>query len=282
MICFVCSTYLAVNLFLIIYTAQRKSYQLQSSNDQGYGKVKYIVNLHKWRKLIYSNRALAADSRTEWCDVPNALRILSNSICRMYLKKDCTRLPCHMVYANQSTLDDIKCYPNGKVMTHNAKNPEENQKYFLCKSGYSLSLFLKESDKFSYPSIIADVSLSSAKQFYTNVLNKKFRSPSSVWSLFFNFESIINYPSAANRDLLKLFNVTFGYDRSVYDFIPTPWLFGFVHRLVNISKRLSMIEAMGHKTPIHPLINSNQYWTNTPTVRHLFIKIKSSRLLTYQ
>jgi hypothetical protein len=197
--------------------------------------------------------------------------MISDAICRMYNRNDCTRLPCQMIYSSPSTLEDIKCLHGGRVAKKNDDNSIQNSSDLLCKRGFSLDLFLKKSDDFSYPSIIADAFTSLSNELYIDVLNNSFRTCDSIWGLIFNFESISNYPWAADKEKLKLFDVTFGYDRLLYDLVPAPWLFNYVEQLKMTSKRLSIQKVMDSKKPIHSITTSNIYWINASTVSNLSV-----------
>ncbi len=100
-----------------------------------------------------------------WCDIPSELRPISDAICRMYNRKDCTRLPCPMIYSSSNTLEDIKCFNDGQVLKSSSKESD-----LLCKRGFSLDLFLKEFDNSSYPSIIVD----SLTPFSNELYNRRF------------------------------------------------------------------------------------------------------------
>ncbi|CAF1372739.1 unnamed protein product [Didymodactylos carnosus] len=142
------------------------------------------------------------------------------------------------------------CMKGGKIFQNKIdKRPE-----YVCKRSFALDLFLSNS---SYPSIIAEGATPLDDKLYVNVLNKSFRSNDSIWGLIFNFESIIYYPWAGDRKRLKLFDITYGYDRSLYDLTPRPWLFACIDRLTNIS----IEKAIQNKKEISS--NVTTYWTNT-------------------
>jgi hypothetical protein len=268
-ICFSGLAYMMVHLYCFIYIVEQKTHRCGSSKRPDNEKIRYIFNLDKWRGFILDDRKFLTQNRTLWCDIPAELRIISNAICQIYNRKDCTRLPCEMIYSSPNTLEDIKCMKGGRVVKTNDDNSPQKQPDYLCKRGFSLDLFLKKSDDYSYPSIITDAVSPLSDNLFIDVLNNKFRSCDSIWGLSFNFESISHYPWAADREKLKLFDITFGYDRLLYDVIPAPWLFNYVEQLKLNSKRLSMQKAMDQKKPIHSMATSDIYWTNAPTVSSL-------------
>jgi len=276
-----------VYLFYVFYAVERKQMNLcLSSRRHNNDKVKYIFNLDRWRDLMGNNRRYLTKNNPSWCDVPSELLIISNAICRMYSGNDCTRLPCQMIYSSLNTSEDVKCTHGGRIKKTTDEKSIEKQSDILCKRAFSLDLFLKKSDDFSYPSIIGDSLTPLSNELYINVLNNQFRSCDSIWGLIFNFESITNYPWNADQKKLQLFDITFGYDRSLYDFVPAPWLFNYVEQLKSNSTRLSIEKVMERKKVIHSNTTSDIYWTNTPTVCHIFLlnidTHKNSKFYYYQ
>jgi hypothetical protein len=270
-VCFGGLTCLFVYLFHVIHLVEQNTHPCGSSKRQDNATVKYIFNMDHWRGLMLNYHTFLMQKQTLWCDIPAELRMISDAICRMYNRNDCTRLPCQMIYSSPSTLEDIKCLHGGRVAKKNDDNSIQNSSDLLCKRGFSLDLFLKKSDDFSYPSIIADAFTSLSNELYIDVLNNSFRTCDSIWGLIFNFESISNYPWAADKEKLKLFDVTFGYDRLLYDLVPAPWLFNYVEQLKMTSKRLSIQKVMDSKKPIHSITTSNIYWINASTVSNLSV-----------
>jgi hypothetical protein len=232
-----------------------------SFKSENNDKIKYIFNLDRWRELMLIDRRYFLLNNTLWCDIPSELELISNSICRMYNRNNCKRLPCPMIYSSLNTLEDIKCDNNGRIIKSSSKESD-----LLCKRGFSLDLFLKKSNNSSYPSIIVDALTPLSNEFYINILNSKYRSCDSIWGLLFNFESITNYPWNSDKKYLNLFDITFGYDRSLYDFIPPPWLFDYIEQIKFNSKRLSIEQVINSKKQIHSQTTSDIYWTNTQTV----------------
>ena len=226
-----------------------------STNDND-RTVKYIFNLEHWRQLMYNDLNKYKANASAWCDVPWQIRPLADDLCRMYNVQDCRRLPCHFIYSSSDTLEDIQCLNDGRIQTSTNENSD-----LLCKRGYSLDLFLNDS---SYPSIIADPLTPFSDRLYRYTLEEDYRSCDSIWGLRFNFESITNYPWAGKKKNLQLFDLTFGYDRAIYDFVPRPWLYNYIERLKFNSKRLPIDEVMKKKKPIQS--PSQIYWTNTQTV----------------
>ena len=135
-----------------------------------------------------------------------------------------------------------------------------------CKRGSSLDLFIQKWQKYSYPSLIADPYLPLSDDLYRNVLHNRYRSCSSMWGFHFNYESIIYYPWTANRNKLALFDVTFGYDRSIHDFTPPSYLLTYVEQLRFTSERLTIQQAMDSKKTIHSVTKSDFYWPNLLSV----------------
>ncbi|CAF2941354.1 unnamed protein product [Rotaria sp. Silwood2] len=251
-----------IYLFILVDNIDLQTNRYESSKCQQFSAVKYIFDLAYWRGLNFNDPT----NRSSWCDIPDKLRLISNAICRIYNLGDCKRLPCRMIYASPSTLEDVKCMNDGRRLKIDDNVSIEHQSNLQCKRGFTLDLFLKKYDNSAYPSIIADPLVPISKELYIDVLYNNFRSCDSMWGFIFNFESISNYPWAADSQNLKLFDITLGYDRSVYDLIPAPWLFNYVEQLTFNSKRLSIEKAMSSKKPIHSITISDNYWTNTLTL----------------
>ncbi|CAF4372515.1 unnamed protein product [Rotaria sp. Silwood2] len=251
-----------IYLFILVDNIDLQTNRYESSKCQQFSAVKYIFDLAYWRGLNFNDPT----NRSSWCDIPDKLRLISNAICRIYNLGDCKRLPCRMIYASPSTLEDVKCMNDGRRLKIDDNVSIEHQSNLQCKRGFTLDLFLKKYDNSAYPSIIADPLIPISKELYIDVLYNNFRSCDSMWGFVFNFESISNYPWAADSQNLKLFDITLGYDRSVYDLIPAPWLFNYVEQLTFNSKRLSIEKAMSSKKPIHSITISDNYWTNTLTL----------------
>ncbi|CAF0897807.1 unnamed protein product [Adineta steineri] len=255
---------LIVYIFVINYIVQLEEeinlceFDKHKSND----RIKYIFNLAYWRILIYNEQIFSKENQTLWCNIPDELQLISKTICQIYNIHDCTRLPCRMIYSSPNTLKDVNCTYDGRIFKVNNDSSIQNQPDLTCKMDYSLDLFIKKSSDYSYPSMIVDAFIPLLTYEYKNILNNKYRSCDSMWGVTFNFESISNYPWAADRKKLKLFDVTFGYDRSLYDFIPHPWLYDYIEQINSTSRRLSMQQVMSNKVPINSTTYSDIYWTN--------------------
>ncbi|CAF1633548.1 unnamed protein product, partial [Adineta ricciae] len=231
---------------------QPKIISCPPSNQTRYEKTKYIVNLHRWRHLLAQNQLYVKNRGKPWCDVPKELQVITNALCQFYGAPSCTRLPCHMIYSSSDTLIKIDCPSNGQITMNEKKD-------FQCKSGYSLDLFNIDERNQSYPSIIADPFTPITNSFYVKVLHNQYRSCNSMWGILFNFESLSYYPWSGDREKMKLFDVTFGYDRSVYDFVPPPWLINYIDGIDHTPKRLSLKQVMTNKKPINSPSNRDDY-----------------------
>ncbi|CAF1492846.1 unnamed protein product [Adineta steineri] len=227
--------------------------------------IKYIFNMDKWRKTFGQELKSSKKNETLWCDIPVELQFLAKPMLQFYDMSNYSRLPCHLIYSSPATLEDIKCSHGGQTVRTNDNLLRQNQSYFECKRGFSLDLFINKSQKYSYPSLIADAFFTLSHYVYKSVLNNQYRSCTSMWGFDFNGESIIYFPWVAERDNLKLFDVTFGYDRSIHDFPPPPLLFVYVEKLKFTSQRLSFQDTMSSKKPIHSITMSDVYWTNLST-----------------
>ncbi|CAF1688527.1 unnamed protein product, partial [Adineta ricciae] len=194
-----------------------------------------------------------------WCDVPKQLQIIANALCQFYDFSPCNRLPCEFIYSSTKTLVDIKCPKYGNVWRN---KPNDTLEEFQCKRGYSLDLFNIDERNQSYPSIIADPFTPISNDFYVKVLHNRYRSCNSMWGIQFNFESLSYYPWSGDRQKTKLFDVTFGYDRSVYDFVPPPWLMNYIDGIDQTSKRLSLEQVMNNKKSVNSLQRKELFWTN--------------------
>ena len=227
----------------------------QSMKREDNQTIKYIFNLFQWQEIMQRERKLLKRNETLWCDVPSDLQFLTDAICDMYDMGDCSRLPCHLIYSSPTTLEDVKCSHHG-----------HSQSYYECKRGFSLDIFMNKFQEHSYPSLIADPYLRFSDDLYMKVLNNYYRSCTSIWGFHFRYESIIYYPWTADPDKLKLFDITFGYDRLIHDFIVPSHLFVYVEQLKSASKRLTIEQAMNSKRPIHSVSTSDIYWPNLLSV----------------
>ncbi|CAF1144546.1 unnamed protein product [Rotaria magnacalcarata] len=254
-----------VYLSVIVDVSGHKTNRCEPLKYKQVATIKYIFNLAYWREFHNNEQT----DQTSLCDIPDELRPISNAICRAYNLGDCRRLPCRMIYASSNTLEDIKCMNGGRILKNHDDHLIEHQSNVRCKRGYTLDLFLKQYAHAGYPSIIADPLTPISNELYHDVLNNRFRTCDSMWGFIFNFESIGHYPWTTDNQNLKLFDITFGYDRSMYDLIPAPWLFNYVERLKFNSKRMSVEKVMSSKKPIYSVMSSNVYWTNTPTISQM-------------
>ncbi len=265
--------FLIVHIFVILHAAlvdvEPKTNLCEFMKPQNDETIKYIFNLDLWRELMGNIRSFK-DNQTVWCNIPDELRTISDAICRLYKRHVCTRLPCQMIYSSPKTLQDFKCTHGGRIFRENGNN--STKPHFVCKIGYSLDLFTNKSIDGSYPSILVDAFSPLSNDLYINVLNNQYRSCDSMWGFKFNFESITHFPWAGKRENLNLFDINFGYDRSIYDFIPAPWLFNYVDQMKFTSRRLSMKKAMENKKRIYSRTSSDIYWTNNPTVSKLYLE----------
>lgn len=253
---------LMIYLFLVSNDSKRNVKQCESSKYPQNSTTKYIFNLARWRELNFQNEK----DHTSWCSIPDELKTISKAICNAYKMGDCVRLPCRMIYSSPSTLENIKCMNDGRILKNNDETSLGHQSNFQCKRGFTLDMFSKKYHPFSYPSIIADPFNIMSGELYVDVLNNLFRTCDSMWGFIFNFESITNYPWMADDQNLKLFDITFGYDRSIYDFVPAPWLFNYVDRLEIYSKRMSIQEAISSKKPINSDTKMNSFLASLPPV----------------
>lgn len=242
---------------VLLFTG-KKVYHCSSSRHVDTNEVKYILNLERWYQLMNNDFNKHRTNTSAWCAIPSKIHSLSQLLCQMYGKGPCPLLPCHYIHSSSDTFEDIRCTHDGQKQK-SANQPTD----LLCKRSYSLDLLWKHS---SYPSIIADPLTAFNPQLYRQILNDQYRSCDSIWGLDFNYESITNYPWTGERTNRELFDVTFGYDRNIYDFIPQPWLFNYIDRLKFTPNRRSMEDVMRRKKFIHSPSSSNLYWTNTPTV----------------
>ncbi|CAF1673001.1 unnamed protein product, partial [Adineta ricciae] len=273
---FICFT--SILSFILLYQIsfdradiQPKITSCSSANETRYEKTKYIVNLDLWRYLVAKDQLYVKNREKPWCDVPKELQVITNAICQFYQAPSCTRLPCHMIYSSSDTLTNVDCASNGQIGTNEKKD-------FQCKRGYSLDLFNIDKRNQSYPSIIADPFTPISNDFYVKVLHNRYRSCNSMWGMIQTHESLSYYPWSSDQQKMKLFDVTFGYDRSVYDFVPPPWLMNYIDGIDQTSKRLSLKHVMTNKKPIHSPSNTDDYWINQQTNSSQSSYVKASTL----
>lgn len=240
-----------------------------STKREGNRTIKYIFDLYKWQAIMQHELKMINRNETLWCDVPVELKFLSDGICRRYDINDCTRLPCRLIYSSVKTLEEIKCSHQGHKTRTNDSLFEQHQGYYECKIGYSLDLFSKTFQQHSNPSLIADPYVRFSDDLYVNVLNNHYRSCTSIWGFYFRYESIVYYPWTGDPNKLKLFDITFGYDRSIHDFIPTSHLFGYVEQLKVTSKRITTQQAMNSKKSFVSATKSDVYWPSQSVVSEL-------------
>ncbi|CAF3922440.1 unnamed protein product [Rotaria sordida] len=165
-----------VYLFVVVDNVDHKTNHHESSKCEQVSAVKYIFNLAHWRELRLDDPT----NQTSWCAVPNKLRLISTAICQAYKMGDCKRLPCKMIYASSSTLEDVKCMNDGRVLKSDNGVSMEHKSNLQCKRGFTLDLFLKKYDNSAYPSIIADPLTPITKELYIDVLNNNFRTCDNV------------------------------------------------------------------------------------------------------
>ncbi|CAF0897825.1 unnamed protein product [Adineta steineri] len=226
--------------------------------------VKYIFNLVHWRETLAKHQTLSKKNQTLWCKIPDELRLISTAIFRLYNIRNHTHLPCSMIYSSNNTLEDIKCKNNGQISKRSNDDSTDNQAELTCRHGSTLDLFINKSADYSYPSIIADALNPLSDDLYIDILNNKYRSCNTMWGFKLNHESISYYPSTTNPQKSNLFDVTFGYDRSIHEFIPHPWLYTYIEHIKFTPQRLSMQQVMNNKVKINSIKHSDIYWTNQP------------------
>ena len=235
----------------------------------------FIFDLEKWRIFMLQRPKPTGSGRLRFCNVPEDLIPIADAICASFGQSDCRRLPCSMVHGTSTNIEDLRCMKGGRVVQSSDVQPNDSSNNFiLCKYGVSLDLFSKKNEYLYYPSIVTDAVAHLTHTLYTDTLHRLYRSPESIWGFIFNFESIGNYPWAADSTILKLFNVTFGYDRNIYDFTPTPWLFNYVAHLKPDGQIMPIETVMNNKKTILSDRNRNLYWPNHQSVRHFRSRTK--------
>lgn len=239
-----------------------------------------IFDMTIWRDKKIRDLSVGDRSKLKFCNVPDFLRIIAAEICAAYGKSNCNRLPCSMIYSLMAEKKEIKCGRNGLIGytsdDNNMNLPAEP--LTTCKVGYSLDLFLENGPASIQPSILIDAYTQISIKVLVETLNTRFRSPQSVWGFYFNFESITNYPWAGDSNIIDLFNITYGYDRRKYDFIPTPWLFDYVTALMDGGTRLKIQDALNSKRPIATVQKLINFWPNTFNVRRTALNFVAFRI----
>ena len=249
----ICSLCACLLMYLRVPVEHNSSFSEENGNQTS----KYIFNLIRWHIMMLNGPTFGMGKDTIWCNVPVKLRPIADALCQKYFKKNCAQLPCELIHSSPKTLTNLTCADGGRVWTAGAQQP-----MLPCKRGYSLDLFSVKNKPISYPSISAHALVSFDNQLYHEVLGKQFRTPDSIWGMTFNFESILNYPWAADQKQLEIFNVTSGYNRQIYDFVPAPWLFNYVERLKSNASRLPLETVMNDKKLIQSARDANNYWPN--------------------
>ena len=94
-----------------------------------------------------------------------------------------------------------------------------------------------------------------------NILQKFYRTPTNVWGFSFHGESTRYYPWAGDQTLLKLFDVTEGYDRQLYNLlIPSYFPRTYDQLIVN---RLSYTEVQNNHMNRPSYVKSSILYINS-------------------
>ncbi|CAF0780441.1 unnamed protein product [Didymodactylos carnosus] len=152
-------------------------------------------------------------------------------------------------------MKNIQCMKGGKIFEKKNMNDKPD---ILCQSGVSLDLFGRNNGQFkSYPSILTNKMLVLDDKLWRDVLSQ-FRSYDSVWGFHFDGESIDYYPWASEYKKLRLFDVTMGYNRQLYDWITPGYLLHYVPNITNPSLRLSANNVMVMKKSVTAYKNNSE------------------------
>jgi hypothetical protein len=195
------------------------------------------------------------------CDIPDRVRSIANTYCENVLRQPCPKLPC--VLLHQSSTSDIRItsLANGRIVDANdikTKMNASNASHIECIKSSALDLFTHGP---SYPSMRLNGVSRMEKELYGNVLTRHYRSPESIWGLFFNGESIGNFPWAGDKSILSFFDITQGYDRYLYDVILDGHLLPHVSSLL-AGGRVSIYSAVSSKNQTPSYVTAPTLWMN--------------------
>ncbi|CAF1098741.1 unnamed protein product [Didymodactylos carnosus] len=212
-------------------------------------KIKYIFNFMRWRnELGLINPRILAALNVPLCSVPVELKPIADAHCKAY-DGECFELPCHYIdppSVEAGTMNDVMCTREGK------KVAEHQNADIHCKSSHSLNLFrnaMKNQSSYSYPSVIIEGLTKITDELWINVLSK-YRSHDTMWGMLFNGESIAYYPWAGDYKKIRLFDITMGYDRSLYDIATPGYVLEYAQMIIKKPKRFLHVSRM--KTLIYP------------------------------
>jgi hypothetical protein len=193
------------------------------------------------------------------CDVPDQVRSIANTYCENVVGRPCPKLPCVLVHQS-STLDvRITSLANGRIVNGNDVKTEtdaSNGLHIECIKSPALELFTHGSP---YPSLRTNGAYQNEKELFGNVLTRHYRSPESIWGLYFNWESIVYYPWSGEKSTLSFFDITQGYDRYLYDVAVDAYLLSYVPGFLP-GTRLSIDAAISSKKPTPSYVTASTLW----------------------
>lgn len=197
-----------------------------------------LIDQTKWREYL-----LSGVKSTKLCRIPSIYSRISDGLCKMYSRKQCDQFDCEMIYSSKVNRRSVKCLSDGQIFRENSLEDS-----IQCEFGSSLDLFAESS------SMIVDSYVEFSEEFYLRTIP---RDSQSILTTNFNFESISNYPW--NRNVRRNLNFSFGYDRSLFDFIPKPWLYDYLHLIKQNQFNLTVKQIIANKKRIHSQSNIDYF-----------------------
>lgn len=263
------SYWILTETYISSFTSSPVRVFISISSSKTVSKNITIFDTHIWLRYHLRRVKDVIHNVTARCDVPDELKLLATGLCKAYQSIEaCNELPCSMIHDTMAPNREIICYRGGRMQPPNDNDRSTNTTWtpISCKLSYSLDVFADTRETMAYPSIYVDGFPLFSTSFFRDTLSRQYRSPESIWGFYFNFESSVSYPWAADPNSLNLFNITHSYNRQKHDFLTVPWLFDYVHLLSAQPPQMTFDEVISRKKPIISKQNHPSYWTNTISV----------------
>jgi hypothetical protein len=195
------------------------------------------------------------------CNVSDRVRSIANAYCKNVLRRPCPKLPCVLVHQSSTSDIRIRTQLNGQIINAKDVKTKTNASkaiYIECIKSPALDLFTHGPP---YPSLRIDGKSRIENKLFGNVLTLHYRSPESIWGLYFNWESIGYFPWSGDKSILSFFDITQGYDRHLYDTILDGHLMPHVSSLLT-DNRVSFSSAISSKNQTPSYITAPTLWMN--------------------
>jgi hypothetical protein len=195
------------------------------------------------------------------CNVSDRVRSIANAYCKNVLRRPCPKLPCVLVHQSSTSDIRIRTQLNGQIINAKDVKTKTNASkaiYIECIKSPALDLFTHGPP---YPSLRIDGKSRIENKLFGNVLTLHYRSPESIWGLYFNWESIGYFPWSGDKSILSFFDITQGYDRYLYDVAVDAYLLRHVSSLIP-NTRVSSGFAISSKEQTPSYVTAPTLWMN--------------------